>query len=502
MKSSIEFTSTENNVTYLYDSVRKEFCIVHPLVLYFYKLDEQNMLMKTEIDVPTAIEWNGIIYVEIEENIRYYKKYLFLKKIGYFSNFNNDNQSIGELSTEIVKESLDNINHIVFEVTDKCNLDCVYCGYGDMYFDHDKRNKGVISFNKVVEIITYLLPKINNVKGHLYIGFYGGEPLLESKLIQNIINFINSVVFGRDIFYTMTTNGVLINKNFDLLIKNNIQLLISLDGNRKNHEYRVFKNGKNSFEIVFNNAKELKTKYPEYFNEKVNFMSVIHNKNSVREVHEFIYSEFGKSPRVSPLDNAGISSAKIDQFKLMYNNYEAELNEKFDDDNFIKTRFIDDPNVFSLAIFIYNWIAGLNNDFYEDVLLKKYENRKKVPGGACLPFQKKLFVTVNGKILPCERINQDFSLGNVNDNEVLMNISKISELYNSYYDKIRNQCKVCYNAENCTQCFLQIDFFPKNNVCQSFTNKPAFANKLKRMITLIEKRPRLFHEILSEVILK
>lgn len=502
MKSSIEFTSTESNVTYLYDSLRKEFCVVHPLILYFYHMDEHNMLMKSEMEVPSTIEWNGTSFTMIGDNIHYFNKYLFLKKIGYFSTLNNAIHSIGKISPEIIKKTLDSINHIVFEVTDQCNLDCIYCGYGDMYFDHDKRNKSKISFDKVVETINYLLPQINNVKGHLYIGFYGGEPLLENKLIQKIIDYINSVVIGRDIIYTMTTNGVLINKNLELLLENDIQLLISLDGDRIHHGYRIFKNGKDSFDIVFNNAKLLKTNYPEYFNKKVNFMSVIHNRNTVKDAHDFIFNEFGKSPRVSPLDNAGINPAMIEQFNLMFNNFEAELNEKFNDDNFIKTRFINDPNVFSLSIFIYNWIAGLNNVYYEDILLKMHENREKVAGGACLPFQKKLFVTVNGKILPCERINQDFSLGYVSDKGVCMDLNEVCEKYNSYYDKIRSQCKVCYSAETCTQCFLQIDYFPTNKTCQAFTNKAAFAEILKRRISLLEKRPTLFQEILNDVILK
>ena len=109
---------------------------------------------------------------------------------------------------------------------------------------------------------------------------------------------------------------------------------------------------------------------------------------------------------------------------------------------------------------------------------------------------------LNGKILPCERINQVFSLGYVSDKGVCMDLNEISDQYNSYYDKIRSQCKVCYSAETCTQCFLQIDYFPTSRTCQAFTNKAAFAEILKRRISLLEKRPTLFHEILNDVILK
>ncbi len=39
----------------------------------------------------------------------------------------------------MIKNSLANTPQITFEVTDLCNLDCVYCGYGKLYSDHDER---------------------------------------------------------------------------------------------------------------------------------------------------------------------------------------------------------------------------------------------------------------------------------------------------------------------------------------------------------------------------
>lgn len=502
MNSTFVINTGNNKVIYLYDLVRKEFCIVHPLVLFFHQLAAHEMLMKSEDKVPSSIEWNGEFFKVLSENKYQFNKYQYLKEIGFFSEFNNDNFTEGKLSPDDIENTLSNLNHIVFEMTDKCNLNCVYCGYGELYYDHDKRNNIAIPFKKIVEIVNYLLPFINSASGLLYVGFYGGEPLLQCALIQKAINYINSVVKNREIIYTMTSNGVLIKKNLNFLIENNIQLLISLDGDKRNHSYRAFKNGKDSFKVVFKNAKLLQKQFPDYFKEKVNFMAVIHNRNTVKEVHDFIFKEFGKAPRISPLDNAAINPDKIDQFNNMFNNLEIELSERFNDDDFIKNRFIDDPNVFRMAIFIYNWIDGLNNDYYEDILTKRVAKKKKVPGGACLPFQKKLFVTVNGKILPCERINQDFYLGFVDDNGINMDFKQISGQYNLFYDRIRKQCEVCYSSEHCSQCFLQLDYFPQNSNCHAFTNETTFTKKIKTLVGMFEKRPELFYEILSDVIIK
>ena len=115
--------------------------------------------------------------------------------------------------------------------------------------------------------------------------------------IRNIISFIeNTHPQGLVFHYSMTTNAVLLNKYVDYLYNKNIRLLISLDGNKRNNSYRLDKMGNNSvFDKIVKNATYLKHKYPKYFNNKVNFNAVLHDRNSVYEINEFIYKQFGKS---------------------------------------------------------------------------------------------------------------------------------------------------------------------------------------------------------------
>jgi len=73
----------------------------------------------------------------------------------------------------------------------------------------------------------------------------------------------------------MTTNAVLLDKYMAFLVENEFEMLISLDGNRYNDSYRMFKTGKTSFDKVVANVDRLYTKYPSYFKDKVNFNSVL-----------------------------------------------------------------------------------------------------------------------------------------------------------------------------------------------------------------------------------
>ncbi len=61
----------------------------------------------------------------------------------------------------------------------------------------------------------------------------------------------------------MTTNGVYLNRHLDFLAVNDFLLLISLDGNKSNNQYRVSRDNSASYDTVTKNIHLLKKKYPE-----------------------------------------------------------------------------------------------------------------------------------------------------------------------------------------------------------------------------------------------
>jgi uncharacterized protein len=50
-----------------------------------------------------------------------------------------------------------------------------------------------------------------------------------------------------------------------------------------------------------------------------------------------------------------------------------------------------------------------------------------------------MFLTVAGKILPCERIGHQFWLGAVSDTSVELDFAKIAEQYNAYFAKLKKK---------------------------------------------------------------
>lgn len=53
-----------------------------------------------------------------------------------------------EINKEGIEYNLSNLQQLVFEVTDACNLWCKYCGYGGLYEGYDKRGGFKITFSQ------------------------------------------------------------------------------------------------------------------------------------------------------------------------------------------------------------------------------------------------------------------------------------------------------------------------------------------------------------------
>lgn len=207
------------------------------------------------------------------------------------------------LTPEHIKHNLANLPQLVFEVTDACNLRCKYCAYGEFYDDYDCRESKDLSVEWAIRLIDYLVPYWNsgrNVSAQtpIWISFYGGEPLLNFPFIERIVDYVlHGIDCPRHRFsFSMTTNAILLHRYMDFLQEHDFSLLISLDGNEANDAYRMDKAGHSSYARVVENVNALREKYPDYFERRVNFNAVLHNKNSVEEIYRFFKEKYGDAP--------------------------------------------------------------------------------------------------------------------------------------------------------------------------------------------------------------
>lgn len=408
--------------------------------------------------------------------------------------FENRIKYIDKLSKKDILKQLVNLKQLTFELTDACNLQCKYCGYGELYSTHDKRENLYLDFSIAKQIIDYLYEIWNcypsfSSQRIIVFGFYGGEPLLNMKLIKQIVSYLESlpIIPNTHFKYNMTTNAVLLDKYQDYLVEKNFDILISLDGDSDGHSYRIYKHGGNSFNKVYSNIKKLQQKYPSFFQDHVSFNSVLHDRNETHKIRQFIYSNFGKYPNISELNNFGIVKNKVEDFRRMF--HRKELDIKISD-----TDYFDNSSKKMELFRIVKYLSG--NYFYGYNSLLKTQTHYQYPSGTCLPFEKKMFITVRGKILACERIDQKYALGTVTPNGVFIDLEKVASLYTNFYKKMITVCKDCYRKDFCSQCIFYIPDIDKGPFnCPSFLSKKDAEEYIDSYIQILRQRPDLYVNI-------
>ena len=207
----------------------------------------------------------------------------------------------------------------------------------------------------------------------------------------------------------MTTNAVLLPKYIDFFVEHDFSLLISLDGDREADSYRVDFHGKPSFDVVYGNIKEIQAKYPDYFLKNVMFNAVLNGRNGYEQILRFFDSEFGKRPTISSLSLSDLKEEKKPQFQRIRNTSVPS-----------KTCIPLESSPY-FSSFMHDFRRHSGNVYYDyNELLYDWEEANFIPTGTCFPFFKKMFVTAQGKIMQCERINHIHSLGLVKEDGVFL----------------------------------------------------------------------------------
>lgn len=416
-----------------------------------------------------------------------------------------EKNNFASLTANSIRTEIVNLSQLVFEVTDDCNLKCKYCGYGEFYSGYDKREAKNMSPYMAKTLIDYLVTfwKENNAVSYpheLTISFYGGEPLLNMPFIKDIQKYVENV-YPHYIHpqYSMTTNAMLLNRYMDYLVEHNFSLLISLDGDKYAQSYRVDRSGNNSFDRVYANIELLKEKYPDYFQEKVNFNAVLHDRNDTNRVYEYMKKEFSKIPMISELNTSGIKDDKKELFKSIFVSKDQNFYQSPNVPELINEMFYDVPDTKELYLYLSTFSGNIFAN-YSDLFIDNDE-LPCLPTGTCIPFNRKMFLTVNGKILACERISQEFALGYIENNKIEIDFEEIARKYNTYFDKVKNQCIHCQRKKFCSQCIFCIENLENNPVCHGFMDGEEWDFFVNKQFAYLAKNPHLYKRILEELVI-
>ena len=407
----------------------------------------------------------------------------------------------GEQVTNL-KRSLDTkLGQITFEVTQKCNLRCDYCIYQD---DNPKfrnfSNYEDMPFEIAKKVIDYSKDKM---KDEFYITFYGGEPLLNFRLIKQCLEYVKSLNLSNTIMYSLTTNLTLMTKEIAEYLASipNFTVVCSIDGDKELHDaHRKSADGKGSFDLAMEGLKNLRNAYgdrdeniivnmvitPPYTRERFDKMQkffedcpYINERNTI--MHS--YADHGTRHDTEELKRREKVTDNI-MFMEHYNPLQCWSIEQFQD--------TDLPNhIFTWGSMLKGLLKIHKRGLSDTPMSKCYFN------GCCIPGGRRLYITVDGKYHICERIGDAPSIGDVYDG---INIPKIQEKYiDEYISKSIPFCQNCWAAHLCGICYAScydengLDMDTKKIRCIS--EKFGIENQLIQYHEILERNPKLLEPL-------
>ena len=149
------------------------------------------------------------------------------------------------------------IKSMCLHISHDCNMRCKYCfADGGDY----KRARGLMSYECGCRAIDFLLERSKGIK-NLELDFFGGEPLMNFDVVKKLVAYgrEKEKLYGKNIRFTITTNGVLLDDDaIDFINKNIYNAVLSIDGRREVNDYmRPLAGGQGTYDIILPKYKKL-----------------------------------------------------------------------------------------------------------------------------------------------------------------------------------------------------------------------------------------------------
>jgi uncharacterized protein len=152
---------------------------------------------------------------------------------------------------------------MVLNVTNQCNLACTYCyEYGaDKIVDTENGKQPKFMTEETARDAVEFMLKESGTSPVAYLTFFGGETLMNFPVLKRTVAYARerAAALGKQVHFSLTTNATLLRPDtIEFLAENDIGVTISIDGPAEiQDKFRVFQNGRGSYDIVAPKIKEL-----------------------------------------------------------------------------------------------------------------------------------------------------------------------------------------------------------------------------------------------------
>jgi uncharacterized protein len=379
-----------------------------------------------------------------------------------------------------------NLSHMSLCVTMECNFRCEYCSYSGG-FEQERAHKPLAMTTELAfRAIDVFLNHTKEEQPALT--FYGGEPLLEKRLIKECIAYASKK--HDRMFFVVTTNGSLLDsETLTFFEEHNVTCFVSFDGPKHIQDMgRMFASGGETYDRVIANLENAARTHEKYFRKKI----IIHATTVLDNEFEKTADFFANHPVLNNLKlsvglrNAAYlnesASALLKKTKHSLNSVEPA-----------KQRFIEALSNGKLNLnradhFIFNRMIRSILDRQRSPFSKNW-----MPGGNCNLGEFRMLTDPFGDFYICEKTCRTPVVGNVHNGIDLDAMRKIEEDFLSTCDP----CYKCWTIRSCTICYQHIYYHgieqdKKDRICEQSRRNHHWS--LRLIAETLEKYPRAFED--------
>jgi len=352
---------------------------------------------------------------------------------------------------EFVSKKEKSINRITLHVANDCNLRCSYCYANGGDYNLPRSKMTLDTAAKFVNFCTAHFDKIGSIV------FFGGEPLLNPKVIKFICESFEHLYKTGQINYMpqcgIITNGTILTDSILSLIKRYINYItVSIDGPQDLNDFnRRFINGKGSYVKIAEFIRKINSETNVYIKYEATYTS-FHRQNgwSKSDVKRYLMNEFNIKGTIA-----------------------SDINNQHDSN-------IQDNQEMSFPEGFFSILTSIAHKVYKEM---------------CPVGNNIVAISTDGEIYPCHMNNgrKHLSLGNISSENIFNNTDKyLSNFpYLKSISKVNEPCVNCWANPICGGCSMRwfynekmrkYNILPNNSLCES--NKKHIENILLQIIRL------------------
>jgi len=393
-----------------------------------------------------------------------------------------------------------NLGQLTLELTERCNLNCEYCIYGNQNNTFREFGQGDMSFDTAKKAIDYAAAHSGE---RLAITFYGGEPLLKFDLLRNCVEYAQSTIKNKELSYSITTNLVLMTPEIATYLASidRFMVVCSMDGPEEIHdEYRRFPSGIGSHKYVIRGLKNLVDAIGDNTVGRMSFSMVMANvsdKDYFDKIQRFFDSLDWLPSQISKNVTYAQWGKKPEEYQNLESEYELEYMDRpvseMDPAREWTEHMIKDINNIELEINplytakrLDDGLLSIHNRGIYNIPIQGYHFN-----GCCIPGARRLYTTVDGYYKVCERVGISPYIGHVDTG---YDLNVVMRYYiNDFMTGAVKYCNKCWAVQLCSLCYLEcfnesgLDISGRHALCRS--HRYTCVANLKKYHEILESSP-------------